>query len=166
MERRKARLADVTFKEHHVSGNTLHIQHSSQQVTAEYTPIFRCADRATQIPTDSVRGIAVRGKVLKVRMRLQALPFRVSDLTSEAHTLSTVTAFLLKPDGDFSIVLVNVLWRQGLNARSFEPSASSSSLVQSTVIKASLGTFRFALLALRYATSYNASDRDLVVSAV
>ena len=70
MERRKARLADVTFKEHHVSENTLHIQHSSQQVTVEDTPIFRCADRATQILTDGVRGIAVRGEVLKVRMRL------------------------------------------------------------------------------------------------
>ena len=101
MERRKARLADVAFEEHHVSENTLHIQHSSQQVTVEDTPIFRCADRATQIPTDSVRGIAVRGKVVKVRIKLQALPFRVSDFTSEAHTLSTVTAFLLKPDGDF-----------------------------------------------------------------
>ena len=101
MERRKARLADVAFEEHHVSENTLHIQHSSQQVTVEDTPIFRCADRATQILTDGVRGIAVRGQVMEVRIRLQALPFRVSDLTSEAHTLSTVTAFLLKPDGDF-----------------------------------------------------------------
>ena len=100
MERRKARLADVTFEEHHVSENTLHIQHSSQQVTVEDTPIFRCADRATQILTDGVRGIAVRGKVLKVRMRLQALPFRVSDLSSEAHILSTVTAFLLKRDSE------------------------------------------------------------------
>ena len=101
MERRKARLADVAFGEHHVSENMLHIQHSSQQVTVEYTSVFRCADGATQVPTHGVRGIAVRGKVVKVRIRLQALPFRVSDLTSEAHTLSTVTAFLLKPDGNF-----------------------------------------------------------------
>ena len=100
MERRKARLADVAFKEHHVSENTLHIQHSSQQVTVKATPIFRCADRATEILTDGVRGIAVRGKVLKVRMRLQALPFRVTDLTSEAHILSTVTAFLLERDSE------------------------------------------------------------------
>ena len=114
MEGRKARLADVTFEEHHVSENTLHIQHSSQQVTVEYSPIFRCADRATQILTDGVRGIAVRGKVVKVRIRLQALPFRVSDLTSEAHTLSTVTAFFLKPDGDFFLCAGERVMEAGL----------------------------------------------------
>ena len=54
MERRKARLADVAFEEHHVAENALHIQHSSQQVAVEDTPILRCADRATQIPTDEI----------------------------------------------------------------------------------------------------------------
>ena len=101
MERRKARLADVAFKEHHVSENTLHIQHSSQQVTVEDAPIFCCSDRATQILTDGVRGIAVRGQVMEIRIRLQALPFRVSDLTSERDTfLISVCAFLLERDSE------------------------------------------------------------------
>ena len=80
--------------------NTLHIQHSLQQVTVECTSILRCADRATDILIDGVRGNAVRGKVLKIRVRLQPLPFRVSDLTSEAHILSPITAFLLKRDSE------------------------------------------------------------------
>ena len=70
-------------------------------MTVEYIPIFRCADRATQILTDGVRGIAVRGKVVKVRMRLQALSFRVSDLTSERDTLLiSISAFFLKRDSE------------------------------------------------------------------
>ena len=112
-------------------------------MTVEYTPIFCCADRATQSLTDGVRGIAVRGKVVKVRMRLQALPFRVSDLTSEAHILSTVTAFLFKRDSE----LLHCAGERVLEAR--RTSASSSSSVQTTVIKASIETFRFALLTFR-----------------
>ena len=100
MKRRKTRLADVAFEKHHVSEDTLHIQHSSQQVTVEDSPILRCADGATQIPTDGVRGFTVRGEVMEVRMRLQALPFHVSYFPSESNTsLIPVTAFLGKPDG-------------------------------------------------------------------
>ena len=154
MERRKARLTDVAFEEHHVSENTLHIQHSSQQVTVEYTPILRCAHRVTQVPTDSVRGIAVRGKVVKLRMRLQTLPFRVPDLTSEGHTpLICVTAFLLKRDSELLHCagerVLEASSKHGLNARSFVASALSSASFHSSVIKASVETFRFALLALR-----------------
>ena len=135
-------------------------------MTVEDTPILRCADRATQILTDGVRGIAVRGKVLKVRMRLQALPFRVSDLTSEAHILSTVTAFLLKRDSELLHCAGERVLEAGLKRAFLRGVSAEFCVLPQLYNQRILRNFSFCLMSSSLQLLIMSFYKDLVMSAV